>query len=111
MTQDTGAKQEPTTKAVPFTQFLMPNGRRQTILIDRPVEVADAALWLIAQGCSLEIEMLSDYTTISMEVMGPPGADGEDNCLAGDICPNGPEVPVHVDRMIFKAKAHLEQPS
>lgn len=85
---------------IPFTQFLMPDGRRTQVTIDRPEAVATLARGLIDQGCRFEIEMLSTGD-VSMECL-----KGE-RCLSGKLCPNGPLVPKMVDEMIQESVVSL----
>lgn len=84
--------------SIPFTQFLMPDGRRTSVEIDRPEEVESIAQRLILFGCRFEIEMLRTGE-ISMTV-----ERGEDETLAIEVCPNGPDVPVCVDRLVITAE-------
>lgn len=81
---------------IPFTQFLMPDGRTKPVEIDRPEAIATLARGLIDQGCRFEIEVLGTGE-ISMEVV-----KGE-SVLASELCENGPQVPAAVDRMIEHA--------
>lgn len=85
---------------IPFTQFLMPDGRQKEVSIDRPEAIGTLARGLIDHGCVFEIEMLSTGE-ISMEVM-----HGE-NSIAAEICLNGPEVPKAVDRLVEQAILNL----
>jgi hypothetical protein len=82
--------------SVPFTQYLMPDGRPTRVEIDRPEEIEAMARSLIEYGCCFEIEMLRDGN-INMEVMR------DDECVTGRMCGNGPGVPVAVDAMIREA--------
>lgn len=86
---------------IPFTQFLMPDGRRTHVEIDRPPEIEAKAHSLIQCGCRFEIEMLRTGQ-ISMTV-----ERGEDETLAIEVCPNGPDVPVCVDRIVVNAGSML----
>lgn len=82
--------------SIPFTQYLRPDGRTKGVEIDRPAEIEDAAKRLIDSGCVFEIEELSDGT-VSMT------CERDDEVLAHELCPNGPDVPTTVDRMIQSA--------
>lgn len=81
---------------IPFTQFLMPDGRQSQQWIKRPRNISVMAEKLLQRGCNFEIEMLSTGE-ISMEVM-----HGEKS-VAHEICANGPAVPIAVDAMIERA--------
>ena len=83
---------------IPFTQFLMPNGTKRKVIITRPNDIAVKAQRLLDAGCRLEIEMLQTGE-ISMTVE----RDGEEQVLAHEICNNGPEVPIAVDKLISEA--------
>lgn len=92
---------------VPFTQFLMPNGRRQEVTIDQPPEIEALAKRIIAAGHRFEIEMLRTGE-ISMEIVRDvPDADIDDS-IAGEICPNGPPVHLAVEKMIRDAANILQ---
>lgn len=85
---------------IPFTQFLMPDGRQTQVTINRPDAIATLARGLIDQGCRFEIEMLQTGE-ISMECLRGK------RILASELCPNGPPVPLAVDKMIQEAVANL----
>jgi len=85
---------------IPFTQFLMPDGRRTPIEIDRSTSVEESAHRLISLGCHFDIEMLSTGE-ISMTCEDDRWED--EPVLAHEICPNGPEVPIAVDRLVATA--------
>jgi hypothetical protein len=89
---------------IEFTQYLLPDGRTKLVTIDRPDEIAFKAQSLIDAGCKLEIEMLTTGE-ISMSVEREPVNDDDDGVLAMEICFNGPDVPVRVDKMINAALA------
>lgn len=81
---------------IPFTQFLMPDGRRSAVHIERPAPIEEKAQAIIAAGYRFECEMLTDFLTISLTIADPE--HGED--LAIQLCANGPAVPAAVDRLI-----------
>lgn len=81
---------------IPFTQYLMPNGRKSPVTIDRPEEIATKAQAIIDRGYRFECEMLSDYSTVSLTI-----ADNDDDHEI-EVCPNGPEVPQRIDAMIIR---------
>jgi hypothetical protein len=90
--------------SIPFTQFMRPDGRQVPVTIDRPKEIEDTAKRLIAAGYRLEIEHLMT-NAVSMEVIRPSGEDS----LAMEICANGAQVPMAVDKMILDAQAELNR--
>ena len=86
-------------KDIPFTQYLLPNGRKTSVVIGMPEDVADTALSLIKQGYRFECEMLSDYETVSLTVVDPDDTGD----IAIEVIKNGPEVPPAVERLVAKA--------
>jgi hypothetical protein len=86
--------------AIPFTQYLMPDGRAKQVSIDRPDEIAAKAQQIIAKGYRFECEMLSDWQTISLTITDPDEGDVEI-----EVVENGPDVPLAVDRMIERFQA------
>ena len=102
-------------EAINFTQHLMPDGRLNEIFIDRPNEV-DPITWsasyvlaerIRAAGYSFHAEMLSDYTTISLTVVGFHVELDEENDITSKLCKNGPEVPHKVVELINRAAETL----
>ena len=85
---------------IPFTQFLMPDGRKQYATIERSEAIGELAKLIIAFGCAFEIELLSTGD-VSMEVVtATPDLDAP---LANYICPNGPQVPEKIDELVKAA--------
>lgn len=82
---------------IAFTQYMMPDGRPHTVHIDRPDEIAAKAEAIIAQGLRFECEMLSDYSTISLTITDPENGD-----VDIEVVPNGPDIPLAVDRLITR---------
>lgn len=82
--------------SIKFTQFLFPDRRTQEVLIDVSQEVYDQAHWLIDKGFSLEIE--NNNQTIWMSV-----SNHDNDSHYDEFCPNGPEVPKKVDKVIREA--------
>lgn len=85
---------EVTMADIPFTQYLMPNGRQSPVTIDRPQDIATKAFAIIERGYRFECEMLSDYCTVSLTIAN----DDDDHEI--EVVPNGPEVPIAIDRMV-----------
>lgn len=90
---------------IQFTQYLMPHGQTTTVKIDRPDEIAEKARRIAFDlGLKFEIEMLTDYSTISMTI-----ADKEEEVDLGiKLCPNGPKVPEKIDEMVNEFYAMAE---
>lgn len=87
---------------IPFTQYLMPDGRKRETSIDRGDDVERMAHEIIDKGYRFEIEMLQTGQ-ISMTVSDPE----EEEDVACEICNNGPDVPPTVDRLVTEAHARL----
>lgn len=84
---------------IPFTQYLLPDGRRQTITIERSPEIEAKAATIIAAGLRFETEVLSDGATVSLTVSDPV----EEEDVAIELVPNGPGIPDAVDRLVEAA--------
>ncbi len=81
--------------AIPFTQFLLPNGREESVRIDRPGPIAAKAQAIIAAGYRFECEMLGDFRTVSLTITDPDDGD-----IEIEVVENGPAVPAAVDALI-----------
>jgi hypothetical protein len=88
-------------REIKFTQFLMPFGTPKPVSIDRPAPIADMADKIVAKGYRLECEMLPTRE-ISLTI-----TNDKDGDVAIEVVPNGPEVPVAIDRMIERFAAAL----
>ena len=84
--------------SIPFTQFMLPNGARQLVHIERPAEIIKKANVLRESGFRFEIEILTN-DLVSMEVL----KHDAEITLAHKICANGPDVPVKVDELVNEA--------
>ena len=89
--------------SIPFVQFLMPDGRQKPKFIDRPPEIEAMAAAVIESGLRFEVEMLSDYRTVSLTVADP--VEGVD--LFIELAPNGPEMLDAVDKLVRDAHQSL----
>lgn len=76
-----------------FTQYLRPDGRKTSVLIDRPDHIAKAADFIRSNGFRFEIEELAGGT-VSMTI-----SDEADD-YHQKLCANGPDVPDTVDELI-----------
>lgn len=85
---------------IPFTQYLMPNGRAVPVKIDRPDPVSSKAHAIIARGYSFECEMLTTGE-VSFTITTD---DGDEEV---EICENGPEVLVRIDAMVNRFAKRL----
>lgn len=87
-----------------FTQFLRPDGRRNIIAIDRPPHICAVADKLLSAGLKFEAEILIGGK-VSLTITS------RDQDEAIEICDNGPEVPLAVDRLFseFDLPAYLKR--
>lgn len=77
------------------------------MIIDREDEIGQKAQALLDAGCRLEIEMLQTGV-ISMTVERD-NENGETDDLGHELCNNGPEVPLAVDKLITEAMTALNE--
>jgi hypothetical protein len=87
-------------RLVPFTQYLRPNGRKASVGIERPDDIADKADEIIAKGFRFECEELTTGH-VSFTV-----AD-DDGDVGIEICWNGVDVPTAVDKLINRVHKEL----
>ena len=91
---------------VEFTQFMLPDGRREPTVITLPDpdgELDRAVCDIQDKGAVFECECLRVGNLISLTITDPEMGD-----LFSELVENGPEVPVAVERMIRRAHAELE---
>jgi len=81
--------------AIPFTQYLRPDGRRRSVEIERPEDIERKALQIIQAGYVFECEHLTTGHA-SFTIADP--VKGED--VAIEVVPSGPAVPDAVDRLV-----------
>jgi hypothetical protein len=93
---------------IPFTQYLLPNGQKRQEWIDRPADIEEKARAVIAAGGRFEAEVLRTGQ-VSLEVIRD-AADGETESVAHEICANGPDVPIAVDKLVNDAHRTLVTP-
>lgn len=89
---------------IPFTQYLLPSGRKVAISIERSKDIYDKAVDIIKAGYRFEIEMLTNGL-IHMTITDN---DDDQDC---EIVNNGPEVPIAVDRMIIRFHGEQLRPA
>jgi len=89
---------------IPFTQYLLPHGRKNEVSIERSKDIYDKAMDIIEAGHCFEVEMLNNGL-IHMTITN------NDDDQNGEIVNNGPEVPIAVDRMISRFHERQFSPS
>lgn len=81
-------------KAIPFTQFLRPDGRRADVEIERPDEIAALAYRIMSCGYRFECEHLrTGHASFTIS--------NDEGDYAITVVPNGPQVPPAIDAMIW----------
>lgn len=83
---------------IPFTQYLLPNGERKPIKINRPFAIQAKARDIMALGYRFEAEILTDGM-VSLTIAG------KNTDVGIMICTNGPAVPEAVDKLIMEFDA------
>jgi len=86
---------------IPFTQYLRPDGRKRRIEMTVVGGVAEAADRILRHGWVFEVEELTTGDA-SLTV-----SDGEED-VATEVVPNGPEVPVAIERLVMAAASLIE---
>jgi len=86
---------------IPFTQYLLPHGRKAPRWIKMPTEIEDLAKRFIDDGGWFECEMLGDMKTVSLTACKT--IRGEDQDIEIEVVENGPEIPSAVERLVRKA--------
>lgn len=93
--------------SIPFTQYMLPNGRRRAEKIDRPPEIEALAERFIAAGGRYECEILTTGL-VSITAVFLVGNELQD--IAIEVCPNnGPAVEDAVDFVVRSSIAFLEK--
>lgn len=90
--------------AIPFTQYLLPNGKKREERIERPAEIEALARQFIEAGGRYECEML---TTGEVSLTAVYAVDDEPEDVEIEVCQNGPDVPLRVDDLVRRSVAHV----
>lgn len=92
---------------IPFTQYLMPDGRKKATSIVVDDAVGEQAKGLIAAGYIFESEVLST-DEVSLTCTHNDSEDGDP--LTIEVIPNGPEVLEAAKRLVVDAVALVSTP-
>ncbi len=79
---------------IPFTEYVLPHGRRQDVTIDVADDLAAKAQAIIARGFVFEAEILTN-SWVSLTITDPEEGD-----MAHQMVPNGPGMREAVEAMI-----------
>lgn len=85
--------------AIPFTQYVLPDGRKRSEHIERPADIEAMADKFIESGGRYECEIL---TTGHVSLTAVKGDDDVEIV----ICSNGPGVGERVDELVRLSQAH-----
>jgi len=92
--------------SIHFTQYLLPNGRKRDIKLVRDGATETLAHQLIDSGLFFEAEMLQ---TGEISLTANAVDDKREQIeIAHEIIPNGPEVPLAVDRLVKNAASMVD---
>ncbi len=84
--------------AIPFTQYLMPDGRKRPMFFDTTPELYADAKQVIDKGYRFEAEILSTGE-VSLTVYDP----WEEEDIAIELCFNGPGIDYAVAKLVKNA--------
>lgn len=87
---------------IAFTQYVLPHGERRALTFEASADVEALAGELVAAGYRFECEILRNGM-VNVDCCGPALDGGGDQCLAMELCMNGPAVVGAVDRMVRSA--------
>lgn len=90
---------------IPFTQYVLPHGRKREETIERPAEIEALAQKFIDAGGRYECEVLTtgevSFTAVFCD------EDGDEQDVEIEICANGPAVRDAVDAIVRKSLNHV----
>lgn len=90
--------------SIPFTQYLLPNGRRRDEAIERPAEIETIANRFIKSGGRYECEVL---TTGHVSLTAVKEVDGEDQDVEIVVCSNDATIPEKVDELVRRSASYI----
>ncbi len=82
--------------SIPFTQYILPHGRKQAISINCRANIEEKAKRIIEKGYCFECEVLTTGE-VSLTI-----TNDEDGDIAIEIVPNSLAVPIAVEALITK---------
>lgn len=90
---------------IPFTQYVLPHGRKREETIERPAEIEALAQKFIDAGGRYECEVLTtgevSFTAVFCD------EDGDEQDVEIEICANGSAVRDAVDAIVRKSLNHV----
>jgi hypothetical protein len=89
-----------------FTQYLLPNGRREPRTIDRPAEIEAIAQRFIDSGGKYECEVLR---TGQVSLTAVKRVNGEEQDVAIVLCANEPDkIGPSVDKLVRESEPFID---
>lgn len=86
--------------SIPFTQYILPSGRKSETAIERPAEIEAIADKFISAGGRYECEILTTGEVSLTAVF-------EDDDVEIEVCDNGPAVRDAVDALVRRSFSHV----
>ncbi len=90
---------------IPFTQYHLPNGRKTQVYHICSEELTVRAQSFIDWGGWFEAEILLG---LEVSLTACAVVDSEPQDIAIEMCPNGPEIPLAVQRLVENAEKYME---
>lgn len=91
--------------AIPFTQYILPDGRKREEAIERPAEIEALADKFIKAGGRYECEILRTGEVSLTAVFCDD--DGDEQDVEIEVCANGPAVRDAVDALVHRSVKHV----
>jgi len=91
---------------IPFTQYLLPNGRKRDETIERSPEIEALAQKFIDSGGRYECEILTTGH-VSLTAVKTIDEDEGPQDVEIIICANGPGIGEKVDELVRKSVSHI----
>ena len=89
--------------SIPFTQYLLPNGQRRERVVDRSAEIEEKANELLKSKYYFEIELLTTGVVAMYSYKS-----GQEREVTMQLCDNGPQTLVCVDKLINDTYEHFK---
>ena len=90
--------------SIPFTQYMRPDGRKVSVIIERDGEIEALANAFISAGGWYEVEHL---TTGHASLTACMNTDEGPDDIEIEVVPNGPGVGDAVDRLVQRSVEHV----
>jgi len=95
--------------SIPFTQYLMPDGRKQRIEIDMPDDIERMASAVLTSDGYFEAEVLPTAQVALYAYLHSYTPGEDDNLLSMQVVENGPPVVPAVENLVKAAYQSLQE--